>query len=185
MYQQQKLEKKLLTKKAKIIWFTGLSGTGKSTLSKAISKSLRNKYKIKCIDGYMVRKKNKFRNVFTKKNIYENNLEIIKYIKTLINKYDYIFVSVISPLLKTRKFSRKTFGDNYSEIYVYCSLATLIKRDTKGLYKKAQKNLIKNLIGYNSVIKYEKSNYKKIKINTEKNNLTNSIKILKKKLKIN
>ena len=172
-------------KKAKIVWFTGLSGTGKTTLSKSISKSLRKYYKVKHIDGDIFRKKSKSLNIFTKKNICENNIKIIKFIKTIINKYDFIIVSVISPLLKTRKISKKTFGDNYYEVYVYCSISTLIKRDTKGLYKKAQKNIIKNLIGYKSKIKYEKSNYKKIKINTEKYNLKNSIKIIKEKIKLN
>ena len=58
---------------------------------------------------------------------------------------------------------------------------TLEKRDTKGLYEKAKKKIIKNLIGYNSKIKYEKTNYKKITIDTDKFTVKNSIeKILKK-----
>ena len=89
---------------------------------------------------------------------------------------------MISPLLKTRKHARSIFGKSYYEVYVTCSLNSLIKRDTKGLYKKAKNNLIKNLIGYKSKIRYEKSRYSKIIINTEKNNLRNSIKILKNKV---
>ena len=52
-------------------------------------------------------KKNK-KNSFSKKNIIKNNLEIINYISTIINKYDFILVSVISPLLKTRKIAKKS-----------------------------------------------------------------------------
>ena len=65
-------------------------------------------------------------------------------------------------MLKTRNIARIKFGKNYFEIYVKCKIETLGKRDTKKLYAKAKKNIIKNLIGYNSNIKYEMSRYKKI-----------------------
>ena len=57
----------------------------------------------------------------------------------------------------------------------------LLKRDPKGLYALAKKNKLKNLIAFNSKIVYEKSNYKKITINTEKNNLQNCVKKIFKK----
>ena len=63
----------------------------------------------------------------------------------------------------------------YYEIYVHCSIRTLIKRDTKGLYFAARKKIIKNLIGYNSSVKYQKSRYLKIGINTDKYNLSKCI----------
>ena len=65
---------------------------------------------------------------------------------------------------------------NYFEITVQCSLRELIKRDTKGLYKLAKENKMKNLIGYKSKILYEKSKYKTLKINTHKLTKTNAIK---------
>jgi adenylylsulfate kinase len=151
----------------KIIWFTGLSGAGKSTLGKLLYKYLKNKNikKIKIIDGDIFRKKNKV-NSFTRKNIIHNNFKIINYIQSIKNKYNIIIISVISPILKTRKFAHKTFKENYFEIFVKCSINKLVKRDTKGLYKLASKNKIKNLIGYNSKIKYEPSLHKKLIINT-------------------
>jgi len=153
---------------AKIIWFTGLSGSGKSTLSLSLTKILlKKKYKIKCIDGDDFRKKNK-NNSFSKINILNNNLSIIKYIKGIQNKYDFILVSVISPLLKSRLIAKNLFKEKYFEIFVYCDLKTLESRDTKGLYKKAKKKIIKNLIGYKSKINYQKSKYKKIVIRTHK-----------------
>ena len=63
-----------------------------------------------------------------------------------------------------------------------CNLNTLIRRDTKGLYKLAKQKKINNLIGYKSKIMYEKSRYKKLSINTKKNNVANSIKIIYKKI---
>ena len=70
----------------------------------------------------------------------------------------------------------------YYEIYVYCKLSTLKKRDTKGLYKKADKKIITNLIGYKSDLKYEKSKYKKLLVNTDALSKTESIKKILKKI---
>ncbi len=169
---------------AKILWFTGLSGAGKSTLSNYLYKDLKKKYKIVSIDGDKFRKKTKIKNNFTVKNIIKNNLTIINYIKKIQKKYDYILVAVIAPLVKTRAYAKKIFSNHYYEIFTYCSLKTLKKRDTKNLYKKAQKKIINNLIGFNSSIKYQKSKYYVIKVNTDKNNLKQSIKIIRDKVEI-
>lgn len=168
---------------SKIVWFTGLSGAGKTTLAKILSKRLAKlNLKVQNIDGDNFRKKNKNNNKFSKKNIIENNLSIIKHIKKIQKNYDFILVSVISPLLKTRNLARIQFGKNYYEVYVKCKIKTLEQRDTKKLYEKAKKKLIKNLIGYNSKIRYEISKYKKISINTDTLNKTNSIKKIMKKV---
>lgn len=161
--------------KAKIIWFTGLSGTGKSTISNYLNTYLKKKrYKVLQIDGDIFRSNKKYKNNFSKKKIKFNNYQIIKYTKKNIKKYNFILVSVISPFKSTRAFAKKIFGRNYFEVYVYCAQKTLKKRDTKGLYKLADKKIIKNLVGYKSNIKYEMSKYKKIKINTDIMNLSYS-----------
>tara|TARA_Y100001970_G_scaffold262839_1_gene347601 strand:+ start:4434 stop:4949 length:516 start_codon:yes stop_codon:yes gene_type:complete len=160
----------------KVVWFTGLSGVGKSTISNELFKKLRKrKYKVLKIDGDVFRKKKKYKKKFTKKIIYKNNFEIIKKVKSIRNKYDYTLVSVISPLYKTRKYSKNLFKKLYYEIFLYCSLKTLKKRDTKGLYKKADMKIINNLIGYKSKISYEKSKYKVLKIKTDKYSIAKSV----------
>ena len=166
---------------SKIIWLTGLSGSGKTTLSNYISKKLRKKnFKIKKIDGDIFRKKNKTKK-FSKKSIIKNNISIINYIDKIKIKYHYVFVSVISPLKKTRIYAFKKFKKNYFEVYVKCNLKELTRRDTKKLYIKAKKNIIKDLIGFNSKIKYEKTTYKKIVVNTAKEKIKDSAnKIIKK-----
>ena len=167
----------------KILWFTGLSGAGKSTLSKILGiKLTKLNFKIKIIDGDIFRTKNKNKNNFSKTNIIKNNLSIINYIKKIQKKYDFILVSVISPLLITRNIARTKFGVNYFEIYVKCKIKTLEKRDTKQLYARAKKNIIKNLIGYNSNIKYEVSRHKKIIIDTDKLSKLKSINLIIKKI---
>ncbi len=167
--------------KKKIIWLTGLSGSGKTTIAKFISKKLKSmKFKILNIDGDKYRSNKKYKNNFSKKKIYENNISIIKYVHEIYKDYDYVIVSVISPLKKTRAYAKKKFGTNYYEIFVNCTIKELFKRDTKKLYAKAKIGKIINLIGYNSNIKYEKSNYKKITVHTHCETLkSSSNKILK------
>tara|TARA_B100000902_G_scaffold331874_1_gene329515 strand:- start:18550 stop:19080 length:531 start_codon:yes stop_codon:yes gene_type:complete len=153
----------------KIIWLTGLSGSGKSTISNYLSKLLKKKnFKVLKVDGDIFRKKSRNKKKFTVKNIIKNNLKIIDYLEKKITKYDFILVSVISPIKKTRNLAKNIFKKNYFEVNVHCSFKTLVKRDTKGLYKKAIEKKIDNLIGFRSKIKYQKSNYKVIKINTDK-----------------
>ena len=167
----------------KIIWFTGLSGAGKTTLANILSTKLSKlNFRVKIVDGDNFRKKYKNDNSFSRANILENNLSIIDYVEKIQKNYDFILVSVISPLLRTRNIARIKFGKNYFEIYIKCKIQTLKKRDTKKLYAKAKKNIIKNLIGYKSNIKYEISKYKKITINTDKFSKSESIKKIIKKV---
>ena len=170
-------------KLAKLLWLTGLSGSGKTTLANSIYKDLlKNNFEVLKIDGDIFRKKTKNINNFSKKNITHNNNEIISYVKKIEKRFDFVIVSVISPLLLTRKKAKNTFGSRYFEIYVKCSIKELIKRDTKGLYQKAKDKVITNLIGYNSKIKYEKYKYKKIIVNTDKLNLLTCKKLIIKKI---
>ena len=115
--------------KHKIIWLTGLSGSGKSTLANNLKKKLtiKNK-KVKIIDGDKFRKENKIKNSFSKKNIYKNNISIIKKIYKIKHNYDFIVVSVISPLKKTRLIAKKTFGKCYFEVFVNCSIKELLNK---------------------------------------------------------
>ena len=100
-------------KLAKLIWLTGLSGSGKSTLADKIFTRLKNfGFEAKKIDGDIFRKKSKNKNNFTKKNIIDNHKKILQYIEKIENKFDYIIIAVISPLLVTKEKSKKKFGDN-------------------------------------------------------------------------
>tara|TARA_B100001173_G_C15747978_1_gene445635 strand:+ start:55 stop:570 length:516 start_codon:yes stop_codon:yes gene_type:complete len=160
---------------SKILWFTGLSGSGKTTISNSLKKDLlKKKIKVLQVDGDIFRRSQKKTNKFTKLDIKLNNFKIIEYIFSKKKKYDYILVSVISPLEATRKYAKKIFGNNYYEFFVNCKIKTLKKRDTKGLYAKADSKIIKNLIGYKSKIYYEKSKYKTISINTDRLDLNNA-----------
>jgi len=169
---------------SKIIWFTGLSGSGKSTIAEHLKKKLEAK-KFKCLllDGDIFRLKTK-QKLFTKNSIKQNNLKIIKFCKSKKDFFDFILVSVISPLRETRTLAKNVFGSNYCEIFVNCSLKELFRRDTKKLYAKAKSGELKNLIGYNSDIKYQKTYYKKIKVNTHKETIAESYNKIIKQLQI-
>ena len=159
----------------KVFWFTGLSGSGKSTLAGQIIDHLKKK-NFKCfnLDGDQFRLNKKYKKNFSRLGIKKNNYLIIDKIDYIRNNYDFVIVAVISPLKVTRNKARKIFGKDYVEIFIDCSLKELIKRDTKGLYKSAGDNKIKNLIGYNSKIKYEKTKFKKIVVNTKNQNIKQS-----------
>ena len=77
------------------------------------------------------------------------------------------------------------FKENYFEIHLHCPLRVLVRRDTKSLYAKAKKNLIKNLIGFNSSIKYENSSHKKLVVYTDVETIKMSANKIFKKLNIN
>lgn len=139
-----------------IIWFTGLSGSGKTTICNLMMEKLKTDgYSVEWFDGDRVRAELKIESDFSREGILKNNLEVISRINLIKEKVDFILISLITPFRKVRTHARKTFGDNYFEIYVKCDRNTLIERDTKGLYKKALNGELDNLIGFSNKLPYE------------------------------
>jgi len=160
-----------------IIWFTGLSGSGKTTLSKQLQKILESKgFSVLHVDGDIFRKENKNKNSFSKKEILRNNYGIISYCKSLIKNHDFIIVSVISPFQETRQKAKKIFKKDYVEVFLYCSMEELLKRDTKKLYKRAMVGEINNLIGFSKESPYEIPQAPDLMIDTSKENVGESLK---------
>ena len=142
---------------SKIIWLTGMSGTGKTFYANYISKLIdKKKYKINFVDGDAVRDKYDMPMSFSYEDICKNNLTIAKICKNNLDKYDMTLVSVISPYEHVRMKIKQMFGKSLFFIYVFASLESLKKRDTKKLYSMAEKGSITNLIGYSKGSKYEK-----------------------------
>lgn len=141
--------------KAVVCWLTGLSGSGKSTIADSAKDVMSAEGRSVCIlDGDDMRDNKHEYLDFSVEGIKENNRLIANLCKEKLYEYDCIFVSVIAPFSESRRESRQIIGDNYYEVYVKASLDTVMKRDAKGLYKKALSGQIKNFIGLDPKVPY-------------------------------
>ena len=168
------LMKKIKSQLPIVIWFTGLSGSGKTTIANKIYQILIQKgYKTELIDGDKFRDKN---TDFSKNGIIINNRNIITLCEKLLHTNDFIIVSVISPFNSTRNEARAKLEKKYIEVYIKVSLKTVIKRDTKGYYKKALSGKIDHFIGIDPITPYEKPTNPEIIINTDSEEIAENAK---------
>ena len=142
--------------KAIVLWMTGMSGSGKSTIAGILSESLRsNGMKPLSLDGDHVRERLHTHLSFTREDILENNRLVAKLCAESLFDYDAILVPIISPYAKGRRRAREIVGDSFFEIYIRTPLEELVRRDTKGLYGKALNGEIDNLIGFSQKLPYQ------------------------------
>jgi len=145
--------------KTKVLWFTGLSGSGKSTISEKLLDVLEAKgARILVLDGDAVREKYHKHLGFSPEDIKENNKLILELCLDNISggNHDYILVPVIAPFLESRKNARSRLGDSYVEVFIDAPVSECIRRDVKGLYAKAVAGEIKNFIGIDPNVPYER-----------------------------
>ncbi|MFH1240041.1 MAG: adenylyl-sulfate kinase [Candidatus Diapherotrites archaeon] len=162
------------------LWFTGLPCSGKSTIAEEIKKELlKRNLDVDLLDGDIIRENISKDLGFTKKDIIENNRRVMNICKTLNNQNKIAIVAIVSPFEETRKLAKKTIP-NYAEIFVDCPVKECIKRDTKGLYRKALNNEIENFIGIH--VKYEPPQNPDLKITTIDTKLDNNVKKILEKL---
>lgn len=130
------------------IWFTGLSGAGKTSISGAVEKKLHSYgYKnIEILDGDVVRQ-NLTKGLGFSKEDRDENIRRVGFVANLLTRNQVIvLVSAISPYQEIRQEVRERIG-NFVEVYVNAPLAVCEQRDVKGLYKKARAGEIKNFTG--------------------------------------
>ena len=157
-----------------VVWFTGLSGSGKSTICNSLEELLNSK-KVNTftLDGDTVRNGLNKDLGFSDEERSENIRRAAEVSKILINAGNVVLASFISPFQKDRDLVKEIIGkNNYLEVFVNTSLATCIERDPKGLYKKSKSGLIKSMTGIDS--KYETPTSFDIEI-SESNTLEESI----------
>ncbi len=133
-----------------LVWFTGLSGSGKSTIANALNQSLLEKKVHTCIlDGDSVRKGLNSDLTFSPDDRRENNRRIAEVASLMINHAGLVVLGAfISPYEGDRTCVKEIVGeDKYIEVYVSTSLEICEKQDVKGLYKKARAGQIKNFTG--------------------------------------
>lgn len=142
----------LLRQRSKVIWFTGLSGAGKTTLAKELEKRLHlNGYLTQVLDGDNIRTGINNNLTFTEADRLENIRRIAEVSKLLIHSGVITINSFISPTDEIRHKAMDIIGrDDFIEIYVSTPLEVCEQRDVKGLYEKARRGEIKNFTGIDS-----------------------------------
>jgi len=133
----------------KVIWLTGMSGAGKSTISSVLEVKLLYKgFNVKVLDGDEVRT-NLTSDLGFSKEDRDENIKRISYVAKCISDVDGIaIVAAISPYKDARQKAIALVGeDNFLGVFVKCDIDTLIDRDVKGLYEKAISGEIPNFTG--------------------------------------
>ena len=170
-----------------VIWFTGLSGSGKSTVANQLEKSLfKNGIRTFSLDGDNIRSGLNKGLTFSLEDRKENNRRIAEVAKLFMEAGMVTITAFISPLREDREEARNIIGENnFIEIFVNTPLGVCEERDVKGLYKKARVGEIKNFTGISSP--YEAPVDPAIEIRTEEETVEDAVKriiiTLKEKLK--
>ncbi|MCG8603892.1 adenylyl-sulfate kinase [bacterium] len=135
------------TDKACTIWFTGLPSSGKSTLAEMLDKELRKlSRRVEILDGDVVRT-NLSKGLTFSKEDRDINIRRIGFVCHLLSRNGTFAISAaISPYRSVREENRELIGD-FVEVYVNCPVEECIKRDVKGLYKKALAGEIASFTG--------------------------------------
>lgn len=138
--------------KAILIWFTGLSGSGKSTIANALEKSLFSKgIHTYLLDGDNVRQGINSNLSFSPEDRSENIRRIGEIANLMIDAGLVVLASFVSPYREDRERVKSIVGfNNFVEIFVNTPVEECERRDVKGLYAKARKGEIKNFTGVNA-----------------------------------
>ena len=155
-----------------VCWFTGLSGSGKSTICQAVCQELTAAgLKVEVLDGDDLRK-NITRGLGFTKGDRDENVHRIGFVARLLSKHGVtVLVAVISPYRDARNAVRESCG-NFIEVYVNAPLEVCEERDVKGLYAKARAGELWNLTGVDDP--YEKPLWPEVVCNTGKETLQQS-----------
>ncbi|MDP9187945.1 MAG: adenylyl-sulfate kinase [Actinomycetota bacterium] len=130
------------------LWFTGLSGAGKTTVSESVEKELRARgTNVEILDGDIVRE-NLSKGLGFSKEDRDTNIRRIAFVADLLSRNGVpVITAAISPYRELRDEARETMGDRFIEVFVKASVETCAERDVKGLYKKAFAGEIKEFTG--------------------------------------
>jgi len=149
---QRSDREKRLGQRSKVLWFTGLSGSGKSTIAQHLERRLYNEgFFPQVLDGDNIRSGINNNLGFSIEDRQENIRRIAEVAKLYTHSGVIAICSFISPTEKIRTFAKDIIGaDDYIEIYVNAPLEVCEERDVKGLYEKARQGKIKGFTGIDS-----------------------------------
>ena len=171
--------------KGLVLWFTGLSGSGKSTIANALEKELTSlNIHTYTLDGDNVRKGLNQNLTFSPQDRTENIRRIAEVANLIVDAGVVVLAAFVSPYKKDREEIKQIVGaDNFIEVFVNTSVEECERRDVKGLYKKARLGEIKNFTGVNAP--YEAPETPDIEIITENMSPEEAIKKIEKVIKKN
>lgn len=174
---------KLLKQKSKLLWFTGLSGSGKSTVANALDISLNQRGKLTyLLDGDNVRLGINSDLGFSIQDRKENIRRIGEIGKLFVDGGIITLASFISPLKEDREMVREALGEDFIEVFVDCPLAECEKRDPKNLYKKARAGEIKEFTGISSP--YERPEDPEVTVHTDTQTIEECVDVILAYLKL-
>lgn len=153
-----------------VAWFTGLSGSGKSTIAGHVAGLLRASGRsVRILDGDVVRTELHRHLGFSPADIRENNRLIADLCRQSLDRYDVILVPVIAPFRDARAAARALLGPAFVEVYVRASMPEVMRRDPKGLYQQVQEGRLTGFIGLSPDVPYEPPEAPEIVLDTEAN----------------
>lgn len=142
----------LLNQRAKVFWFTGLSGSGKSTIADFFERKLHEKkYYTQILDGDNVRHGLNSDLGFSMNDRKENLRRVAEICKLIKNNGTIVISTFISPTNESRAYAKEVIGaEDFVEVYIDTPLEICEARDVKGLYKKARAGEIQDFSGISS-----------------------------------
>jgi len=168
-------KEKLLNQRSMVIWFTGLSGAGKTTVAQHLEQKLYELgFLTQILDGDNIRSGINNNLSFTEADRMENIRRIAEVSKLLIHSGVITLNSFISPTDEIRQMAKDIIGEeNFIEVFVNTPIEVCEQRDVKGLYQKARKGLIKNFTGIDSP--FDAPAHPDVELHTEKYTIEESV----------
>lgn len=161
------------------VWFTGLPCSGKTTIADRVAEVLREKgHKVERLDGDIVRKSLTSDLGFSKEDRDENIKRVTFVAKLLTRNGVKVLATFVSPYIERRRKSREEIGE-FMEVYVRCPVDECMKRDVKGMYRKALAGEITGFTGVDDP--YEEPPNPELILDTDKGTVEESVqKVLEK-----